>query len=80
MNLNAINKKGTVWAAVGTAVVTIIAIPQVQQGLIYIIQHPTPQGIGAAAGTIVTGLLLYFAHPYGTSSTAPPNQGATPNV
>ena len=67
--LDSINKKGTVLAAIGTGLVTILAIPQVQSGLIYIIQHPTAQGVGAAAGTIVTGLLLYFAHPIGTTTT-----------
>ena len=72
--LDSINKKGTVLAAIGTGLVTILAIPQVQSGLIYIIQHPTPQGVGAAAGTIITGLLLYFAHPLGTTTT--PIQGA----
>jgi hypothetical protein len=70
--LDAINKKATVWVAIGTGLATIIAIPQVQQGLIYIIQHPTLQGVGAAAGTIITGLLLYFAHPIGTSSSPSP--------
>lgn len=74
--LDAINKKATVWAAIGTGLVTVLAIPQVNQGLVYLVQHPTPQGIGAAAGTIVTGLLLYFAHPVGTSEapTPPPAQ------
>jgi len=74
--LDSINKKGTVWVAIGTGLATIIAIPQVNQGLVYIIQHPTAQGVSAAAGTILTGVLLYFAHPYGTSSapTPPPAQ------
>lgn len=69
--LDAINKKATVWAAIGTGAITILTIPQVQQGLISLIQHPTAQGLGAAAGTIITGLLLYFAHPVGTSDGSP---------
>ena len=71
--LDAINKHGTVWAAIAAGAVTILAIPQVQTGLIYLIQHPSAQGAGAAAGTILTGILLYFSHPYGTTNT--PAQG-----
>ena len=66
--LDAINKKPTVFAAILTGAVTILAVPQVQTGLIYLVQHPSQQGVEAAAGTVLTGLLLYFAHPYGTSS------------
>jgi len=72
---DAINKHRTLWVALGTGAATILAIPQVQQGLIYVIQHPTAQGVGAAAGTIVTGLLLYFAHPYGTTNTPQQEKG-----
>lgn len=65
--LDNINKKNTVWAAVAAAVGTVWLVPGVQPAVISVIQHPTAQNVGAAAGVIITGALLYFSHPYGTS-------------
>lgn len=65
--LDKINKTGTIWAAIAAGALTLWAIPGVQQAVIGVITHPTPQSIGGAVGTVITGLLLLYTKPPGVS-------------
>lgn len=61
--VQSLNKKNTVWAALGAVALTIWNTPGAKEAIVAAITQPSVQTTGPAIGAVVSALLLYVTRP-----------------